>query len=157
MNLFFCGTIHGYNKHIERVERPCSDCKIASRAFEAGRQAERKALIEQLRKGLGQTYYRDEMLIENYGINDAEYLLVLSAQGGGCAICGAEFADASRRRLVIDHDHNHCPVGQVCRGCVRGILCTPCNVRDAAAGDAWTEYLERRWAQSVLNPIKAPA
>jgi hypothetical protein len=143
--------MRGYSKHIERAERPCHDCRIASRAFDAGQKALRATLIDQLRAGLGETYRRDEMLIANYGINDAEYQAVLAAQGGGCAICGAEFADTSRRRLVIDHDHDHCPGGQVCRGCVRGILCTPCNVREGKAGDAWAAYLERRWAQSVFE------
>lgn len=41
---------------------------------------------------------------------------MLTAQGGGCAICGAK---PKTRRLHVDHDH--------ASGAVRGLLCHRCN------------------------------
>lgn len=48
-----------------------------------------------------------------YGIDLPEYEALLAAQGGVCAICGAESPNH------IDHDH--------ATGKVRGILCFNCN------------------------------
>ena len=50
------------------------------------------------------------------GVTDAEYDRLLSAQGGGCAICGNP---PKTRRLHVDHDHK--------TGRVRGLLCHRCN------------------------------
>lgn len=63
-----------------------------------------------------------------YGITEAEYVELLTAQGGGCAICGGPQVD--RRGSVefcIDHDH--------ATNAVRGLLCTPCNLMIGYAGD----------------------
>ena len=46
----------------------------------------------------------------------AGYEELLEAQGGGCAICGAE---PKTRKLDIDHDHQTMQV--------RGLLCHRCN------------------------------
>ena len=67
-----------------------------------------------------------------FGITVEDYDRMLEAQGGGCAICGAT-AEDNGRALAIDHDHACCPgsgsrVGEVCGKCVRGLLCSPCNV-----------------------------
>jgi hypothetical protein len=50
------------------------------------------------------------------GVTDEEYAVMLEAQGGGCAICGAK---PKTRRLHVDHDH--------ATGKVRGLLCHRCN------------------------------
>lgn len=67
-----------------------------------------------------------------FGITVEDYDRMLEAQGGGCAICGAT-AEDNGRALAIDHDHACCPgsgarVGEVCGQCVRGLLCSPCNI-----------------------------
>lgn len=57
--------------------------------------------------------------MKDYGITRAEYEAMLEAQGGGCAICGAEMRDSTRMRLCVDHCHD--------TGRVRGLLCGHCN------------------------------
>jgi len=59
-----------------------------------------------------------------YGISLSEYVTLLEAQGGVCAICKQpeETLDSrtkQRKRLVVDHDHR--------TGKVRGLLCQSCN------------------------------
>mgnify|MGYP001588323314 CR=1 FL=1 len=56
--------------------------------------------------------------LKRYGISIEEYCALLSAQGGGCAICGLN-PNEEGRKLSTDHDH--------VSGRVRGILCTRCN------------------------------
>lgn len=69
---------------------------------------------------------RSEMLVRTYGISVAQYEVMLSRQGGGCAICGVgESSDGSF--LAVDHDHACCPDTKSCGGCVRGLLCRSCN------------------------------
>ena len=61
------------------------------------------------------------LLREKYGITPEHYDERLSAQGGGCAICGR--SGSGRRQggyLLVDHDAE--------TGIVRGLLCHPCNV-----------------------------
>ena len=63
-----------------------------------------------------------------YGITVEDYERMLADQGGGCAICGAT-AEDNGRALAIDHDHGCCPEQlRSCGKCVRGLLCSPCNV-----------------------------
>lgn len=49
-------------------------------------------------------------------MSDADYAVLLAAQGGGCAICGAT---PKTRRLHRDHDHR--------TKRLRGLLCHRCN------------------------------
>jgi hypothetical protein len=53
-----------------------------------------------------------------YGLTVEGYFAILSAQGGGCAICG-KTSEEQGRKLAVDHCH--------ATGKVRGILCDPCN------------------------------
>ncbi len=62
---------------------------------------------------------RSSVLFRTYGITLEDYERFLEKQNGGCAICGAETADASGRRLHVDHCHS--------TGRVRGLLCRDCN------------------------------
>lgn len=52
-----------------------------------------------------------------FGITDKEYLRLLEAQDGHCALCPRR--PTSARRLAVDHDH--------ATGRVRGLLCMFCN------------------------------
>lgn len=61
----------------------------------------------------------DGIIRRTYGITLVQYHEKLSAQGGGCAICGTKVDQVKTRRLAIDHCH--------ATGKVRGVLCTKCN------------------------------
>lgn len=61
-----------------------------------------------------------------YGINAAQYAALLDAQEGGCAICGGK--NESGRAMAVDHDHACCPGNRACGRCVRGLLCSNCNM-----------------------------
>jgi hypothetical protein len=74
-----------------------------------------------------------------FGITHDQFLTMLEAQGGVCAICGN--GNSNGRLLSIDHDH--------ATGAVRGLLCDRCNPLLGYARDsipvleAAIEYLER--------------
>lgn len=42
-----------------------------------------------------------------------------------CEICTHQLTVETAN---LDHDHKCCPAGAVCEKCVRGVLCTSCNV-----------------------------
>lgn len=52
-------------------------------------------------------------------ITHEEYLDILDAQDGVCAICGKKEISTRKGRLCIDHDHQS--------GKIRGLLCMKCN------------------------------
>lgn len=54
-----------------------------------------------------------------YGITHDEFLALLEAQGGVCAICGNSEDSKGIRQLGVDHDHK--------TGMIRGLLCNRCN------------------------------
>lgn len=95
-----------------------------------------------------------------YGITRWEYLDILKAQGGGCAICQRPI-ESFTRRLCVDHKHDAKLANKFGkRATVRGLLCgmdnywivrkgvTPAMLRRAA------DYLERWPAREVLNDVK---
>jgi hypothetical protein len=66
---------------------------------------------------------RERHLIRKYGVTQADYDMMFSAQGGGCAVC----KKAQARAFDVDHCH--------ATGRVRGLLCTNCNRMIGHAGD----------------------
>lgn len=62
-------------------------------------------------------------LMYYYGMTEAEYNELATAQGGVCAICKAN----PEGRLAVDHDHETKQV--------RGLLCRPCNSGLGLLGD----------------------
>lgn len=63
--------------------------------------------------------HRRAHLRKTYGIEMEDYEELLEAQGGGCAICGREEADAVKKCLCVDH------VAGTLK--IRGLLCSFCN------------------------------
>jgi hypothetical protein len=61
---------------------------------------------------------RDSKLKRIYGISYSEYLTMLEAQGGCCAICGTNDT-GKRKAFAVDHCHE--------TGKIRGLLCSNCN------------------------------
>lgn len=65
---------------------------------------------------------RHGKLSKAYNISIADYVAMLEAQGGACAICRQPETDTYRgkvRDLAVDHDH--------ATGRVRALLCAACN------------------------------
>lgn len=74
----------------------------------------------------------------------------------GCECCGIDIVSRFRNprtgktdaRLVVDHDHSCCPGGASCGECVRGLLCSNCNIAagmlrdDPDTARAMVKYLE---------------
>lgn len=69
---------------------------------------------------------RNQYLKRKYGINHIQYLDILKAQKGGCALCNRK-QKIGRHFLHIDHCHS--------TGKVRGLLCSGCNVLLGLAKD----------------------
>ena len=63
-------------------------------------------------------YGREANYLARYGITIEQYDAMLTAQGGGCAVCQIT-PDRSPKRFHVDHCHE--------TGRVRGILCFACN------------------------------
>jgi len=78
-----------------------------------------------------------KMLSQNskwrYGINHEERDEILAKQGNVCAVCATDTPGG--KDWVTDHDHSCCPGIRSCGECVRGILCTKCNLMLGHAND----------------------
>jgi hypothetical protein len=70
---------------------------------------------------------RNRQLRSKYGITSAQYDTMLSAQNGGCAICGSTSPKSRFGKFHVDHCHS--------TGAVRGLLCSPCNTAIGLLGD----------------------
>jgi hypothetical protein len=79
--------------------------------------AERYSQRQREYREAGRRDYRAEHLRWAFGITQADYVDMLDAQRGGCAICGARPVDGGH--LHVDHDHS--------TGRIRGLLCFRCN------------------------------
>lgn len=72
--------------------------------------------------------------VTKYGLTPEEYTRLFDHQGRRCAICRR--ATGATKRLAVDHDHSCCPGPTSCGGCVRGLVCGPCNGMLAHARDS---------------------
>lgn len=81
-----------------------------------------------------------------YGISQEEFDARFEVQGRLCAICRS---NDSGKCWVVDHDHSCCGKIRACAKCIRGIVCTPCNLMLGSARDnqeilaAAIKYLEK--------------
>jgi hypothetical protein len=78
--------------------------------------------------------HRNHQLKRDFGITLAEYEAALAAQGGGCAACGVT-EEGNGRMLAVDHDHACCPSRKTCGQCIRGLLCSACNLQLGRVAD----------------------
>ncbi|MEU0858431.1 endonuclease domain-containing protein [Streptomyces griseofuscus] len=73
-----------------------------------------------------QTYCVLCVRLTRYNLTPDAYAALLEAQEGVCAICRQP--DAAGKDLAVDHDHGCCHATRSCGRCVRGLLCTQCNL-----------------------------
>lgn len=132
-------------------------CKACRQAGERARYAEhRDRILDQQRSSEARQQYRKGIWRRRkYGITDEQFLQLIGAQRGMCALghpVGTE-------ELVIDHDH--------VTGAIRGLACRMCNVgmghfRDnPALLRAAADYLESRphtpgWPAGVAPGLVSP-
>lgn len=118
---------NGKKKHEPPAQKKCSRCKEVKprEAFSISRSsATGLDYICRVCKSAHNAVYdplrgsqRDKNLWQRFRMVQANYLALLEAQGGKCAIC--EAVPASENSLCIDHCHDS--------GQVRGLLCNKCN------------------------------
>lgn len=110
-------------KACQAVERQCRTCGKTYQGTMKQCRSCRAALDREKYVGKFRTY----------GLTLETYDQILAGQGGVCAGCGA--APPQHKRLAIDHDHRCCPMRKSCGHCVRGLLCSSCNLALGLAKD----------------------
>src|SRR5580658_5271133 len=104
---------------------------MATAAKQKWNRAHRAEILANLKK-----YYRDHKfrakhiarknhLRRKYKMSLEEYDRLAAKQKERCAICRKY---PKKNLLHVDHNHKCCPKGTSCGKCVRGLLCTKCNV-----------------------------
>lgn len=64
----------------------------------------------------------------NFRLTPEDYDRMLIAQNSACAVCGTGVPGGKGKVFHIDHDRSCCPGVKSCGKCIRGLLCSPCNV-----------------------------
>ena len=77
---------------------------------------------------------RKTRLLHHFGLTVVAWEALLVSQGGVCAGCGTD-TPGGQGTFHTDHDHACCPGRESCGKCVRGLLCSACNVGIGALGD----------------------
>lgn len=85
---------------------------------------------------------RNRKLKSRFGITLSQYMMMLAAQKGGCAICTRVNPDG--RHLFVDHDH--------ATGRVRGLLCIICNRLVAHHESGLAVKIDRYLADTLVPP-----
>ena len=99
---------------VRRTHRPgklvseCTPCKVERNRRYRTENPERVLGIE-----------RRSKLKAAYGLSVEAYDEMLSAQGGGCAVCKSTKPGGRTKHFPVDHCHT--------TGVIRGLLCTKCN------------------------------
>lgn len=74
-------------------------------------------------------------LLYMYGLTPQRWQEMLTAQGGGCYLCGEPLDLEAARGINVDHDHSCCRGRRSCGTCVRGLACHGCNAGIGNFGD----------------------
>lgn len=82
----------------------------------------------------GSVKYEGMVRLRLYNLSHPEWLALLAAQGGRCAICGTD-EPGGVGQFHVDHDHACCPGDKSCGKCIRGLLCHSCNVGIGCLGE----------------------
>lgn len=118
-----------YLRNRKRVLAQAAEYRVANADKIREQQAEwRAANREELRR---------KALEKNYGITWEEREQMLADQGGRCANPGCRTDNpGGKGEWHMDHDHSCCPQkARSCGKCLRGLLCSSCNVMLGYAKD----------------------
>jgi hypothetical protein len=132
----------------QRVRRATPESKAKHAAYVRGRRATpegKAANAESCRRYRatlgGKAKIAESKRRRGYGLEPAEYAVMLSDQDGLCSIC---HRGPGMRALHVDHCH--------VTGLVRGLLCSPCNTAAGLLQDdpglirSLADYIERHAA-----------
>lgn len=131
----------------------CKECDLQikrspeNRARENARKREKYAADPLYRENV-----RRINLKHRYGVPEEELLEILVNQGGGCGICGG-LTDGPQG-WHVDHDHSCCPGTRSCGACIRGILCSRCNLAIGLFKDN-PQALRRAWEYLTARSVPA--
>lgn len=116
-----CGTYAAYQQHRLNRETPCVACMEAQREYKRQHRKNYQMGPEQRRRRL------ESFRKYRTGLTDETFAELLAAQRGLCAICGTQ-DPGGQGTWHVDHDHACCPGARSCGKCIRGLLCSSCNM-----------------------------
>lgn len=119
-----CGEVKPADEYSGRTHSYCKPCAaIYARGMRKREDPARRAR------------YRRWETLGRYGLTDAQFEAMIRDQGGRCAICSTNQPGGSGV-WHIDHDHRCCGERRKsCGKCVRGLLCSRCNIGLGNFGD----------------------
>lgn len=132
--------------HIDKPLEAFHNCKTVFDGKEAACKKcdrDRRAVYRRNNPDKAKLRHRKNKLQQCYGLTWEQYIIMLEAQGGVCAICGKPEKAKNQygvKRLSVDHNHT--------TGKNRGLLCQACNMRIGVLENeefilAGKAYLER--------------
>ncbi len=101
-------------------------CKTCTNEYSREHYADNKDDVQQRHKEWRDSNpdkLRGYWLKSAYGITVEDYDRMLTEQGGVCDLC-KKVEDV----FCVDHDHSCCPGNKSCGRCLRGLLCSDCNL-----------------------------
>lgn len=136
----FCRVCLQFFCKVDHDDWPCSKCcRVLSKEHfrlvkgrrtayckDCSREATRKTYLK--RREYYNSKNREYKLWSIHRIRPQDYQLLLDSQGGRCAICRCLPGTKGRGEFNVDHDHSCCPSLPCCGKCIRGLLCSLCNV-----------------------------
>ena len=128
----------------EYYSQICQACKFMRRYYKSAELREavkRRSTESQKRKNKGDLFAQH--LRRAHNIEPEQYVQMLIEQDYKCAICETEYIEQNKR-FHVDHDHLCCPDTGSCGQCVRGLLCSKCNLLlGHAEQPGFLQWLER--------------
>lgn len=150
--------VTGFARQVARLDGLYPWCRACQRAYnqeyrdDPVNRARRKAR----RQASPEPYDRTRRVQYMY---DVDLAVLLAAQDGRCAVCGTADPGGRWSTWHIDHDSACCAGKRSCGKCVRGILCSNCNLMLGHAKDsperlrAAADYIEqRRHSAAIAAP-----
>jgi hypothetical protein len=118
-----CGLLKESSEFKGRYSWDCNTCRDASEVS--------LAAYGKKYRNLKTNKYRhwERNLLKKYNLTVLGYQKLLDKQGGGCATCNSKRPGMGKIRFCVDHDHSCCSKAGSCGKCIRGLLCSYCNVK----------------------------